>query len=373
MKENTEVNVRTGRVVKSSSEEAQDSFKLGYNCCQSILSAFAPKLGLDRQKSLRMATGFPGGLGYQGETCGAVIGGYLVLGLLAGNTTANDELRKDITYGLIREFLSEFEKRNNSTRCNDLLGIRIETQEGFDAATESGAFDRLCPEFVGDAARILEKLIQKYSEMKSESYFNAIASDWDQMQQSFFSEKIRSEVLSQVNLREGMTVADIGAGSGYMTEGLIDSPVTVIAVDQSEEMLKVLQSKFGDSGKVVCLKGDSDHLPLADHSVEYAFGNMYLHHVEDPSVAILELFRIVKPGGKVIITDLETHEFEFLRTEQFDRWLGFERTDLRHWFEIAGFTDIRISRTGEQCCADSTCSDTTARIHVFLASGTKQL
>lgn len=357
--------------MKSRREEAIATFQEDYNCCQAVLSAFAPSLGLDKSLSLKMGTGFPGGLGYRGETCGAVIGAYLVLGLMAGNTTANDELRKEMTYGLIREFVSEFTKIHTYTRCNDLLGTNIETQKGFGHALESGSFQTLCPKFVGDASVILEKLISKYAEMKSTSYFNTVAPDWDQMRQSFFSEKIRNEVLSRVKLKKGMVVADIGAGSGYMTEGLISSPVSIIAVDQSEEMLKVMRSKFGESGQVACLKGDSDQLPIPDQTVDHAFANMYLHHVEDPAVAIQELYRILKPGGKVIITDMESHNFEFLRTEQFDRWLGFDRVELRRWLETAGFSDVRIARTGEQCCTDSASADTKASIHVFLASGVK--
>ena len=356
---------------KQKPDEAVATFNQGYNCAQAVLSTFAPSLGLDKATSLKLATGFNSGLGYKGETCGAVIGGYMVLGLLAGNSKANDELRKEMTHGLIREFTKEFKERHEFTHCNNLLGVKIETQEGFDEATESGKFDKLCPEFVKDATAILEKLIQKYTNMKSESYFNSIAEEWDDVRQTFFSEKIREEVLSRVNLQEGMTVADIGAGSGYMTEGLIHTPASVIAIDQSEEMLNVMKSKFGKSAKVDYLKGDSDHLPLEDNSVNYAFANMYLHHVETPLVAIQELFRIIKPGGKLIITDLETHKYEFLRTEQFDKWLGFDRGDIRHWFEQAGFTDVRISRTGEQCSSDSTFSESRAQIHIFLASGIK--
>ncbi|NQV03465.1 MAG: C_GCAxxG_C_C family protein, partial [Bacteroidia bacterium] len=129
-------------------DEAVATFNQGFNCAQAVLSTFAPSLGLDKTTSLKLTTGFPFGLGYKGETCGAVIAGYLVLGLLAGNSKANDELRKEMTYGLIREFTTEFKKRHKFTSCNDLLGIRIETQEGYDKAVESGVFDTLCHGFV---------------------------------------------------------------------------------------------------------------------------------------------------------------------------------------------------------------------------------
>jgi C_GCAxxG_C_C family probable redox protein len=339
--------------MSSITEKAVATFSQEYNCCQAVLSAFAPSLGLDKDLSLRLGTGFPGGMGYRGGTCGAIMGAYLVLGLIAGNSKANDEPRKEMTYGLIQEFITQFKAKHKHTTCNNLLNIDIETREGYRKALECGSFSKQCSEFVRDASLILENLVKTYTERKSAPYFNAIATKWDQMQQSFFSERIRNQVLSFVNLTEGMTVADIGAGSGYMTEGLISSPVNILAVDQSDEMLKVMESKFGITGKVTYLKGESAGLPIQDQQVDYTFANMYLHHVDDPLVAIRELYRILKPGGTSIITDLESHPYEFLRTEQFDKWLGFDLSDIRKWHEDAGFKNIRVSGTGEKCCTES--------------------
>jgi ubiquinone/menaquinone biosynthesis C-methylase UbiE len=56
---------------------------------------------------------------------------------------------------------------------------------------------------------------------------------------------------------------------------------------------------------------------------------MLLHHVENPKVAIKEMVRILKPGGMIVITDLDEHKFEFLKTEQHDRWMGFKREDVQ--------------------------------------------
>jgi ubiquinone/menaquinone biosynthesis C-methylase UbiE len=79
---------------------------------------------------------------------------------------------------------------------------------------------------------------------------------------------------------------------------------------------------------------------------------MYLHHVEDPSKAIKEMARIVDIGGKVVITDLDTHEFEFLKTEQYDRWMGFDSGDIKRWFEEAGLKNVTVDCSGESCGAD---------------------
>lgn len=74
--------------------------------------------------------------------------------------------------------------------------------------------------------------------------------------------------------------------------------------------------------------GEAGSLPIPDETVDYAFANMYLHHVEDPPQAILEMARIIKPGGILVITDLDKHSNEFLRQEHNDRWMGFVRDDI---------------------------------------------
>jgi SAM-dependent methyltransferase len=136
-------------------------------------------------------------------------------------------------------------------------------------------------------------------------------------------------------------------------------------------MLQLLAEKLGGLGQLSCLEGKAEQLPLSDSSVDMVLANMYLHHVEEPEAAIGEMVRVLVPGGRLVITDLDTHENEFLRTEQYDRWLGFERDDIRRRFETAGLTDVIIDCVGADCCADSNCSDDQAAVSIFAAVGSK--
>ena len=81
--------------------------------------------------------------------------------------------------------------------------------------------------------------------------------------------------------------------------------------------------------------------------------------------------RTLKPGGKLVITDLDSHDFEFLREEHHDRWMGFEREDVKRWFEEANLTNVAIDSAGEDCCAESSCGDESATVSIFVASGVK--
>lgn len=207
--------------------------------------------------------------------------------------------------------------------------------------------------------------------MDSKKYFDEIAGNWDQIRETLFSNNVRVVAARTADLRPGSVAADIGAGSGFITEELIRHGVSVIAVDQSAEMLNQMKIRFRDSGSIEYRVGDSSALPIGDQSVDYVFANMYLHHVEYPAAAIKEMVRILKPGGKLVITDADEHPYEFLRTEQHDRWLGFKRDDIKAWFIAAGLDNVKVDCAGENCCPTSVDSGEKVEISIFVAVGTK--
>jgi len=198
-----------------------------------------------------------------------------------------------------------------------------------------------------------------------------MAENWDDMRTSFFSEEVREVAYTLANIQKGNIAADIGAGTGFMTEGLLKAGLKVVAIDQSENMLDSMKQKFKDYYGLSCIIGDSDTLPIDEQSVNYAFANMYLHHVVEPSIAINELYRILKSGGKLVITYLDEHTFTFLKTEQHDVWMGFDRNQIKDWFLQAGFKDVTISCVGCNCCSGSKNNDETASISIFAAYGVK--
>jgi ubiquinone/menaquinone biosynthesis C-methylase UbiE len=207
--------------------------------------------------------------------------------------------------------------------------------------------------------------------MNSKQYFNEVARQWDKMRSGFFSESLREKTLSFAGIQSGKVAADIGAGTGFITEGLVRDGLQVIAVDASEIMLETMRKKFCNIKDVDCRMGEAERLPIVTDSVDYVFANMYLHHVEAPHDAIKEMARILKPDGKLIISDLDEHHFEFLQREHHDRWLGFKRQDIRQWLRNAGLKDVVVDCVGEDCCAESSCGSENAKINVFMASGRK--
>jgi ubiquinone/menaquinone biosynthesis C-methylase UbiE len=207
--------------------------------------------------------------------------------------------------------------------------------------------------------------------MGSRQYFNRVASKWDNMQASLFTDKVREVAVGRANLQKGLTAADIGAGTGFITEELIKHDVKVIAVDQSVEMIDEMKKRFCPCYQIDYRTGESESLPIENEALDYVFANMYLHHVEDPPVAIREMVRILKPVGKIVITDADEHNYEFLRTEQQDRWLGFSRKDIIRWYKDVGLKNINVDCVGADCSLTSQNSGERVVITIFYALGEK--
>lgn len=207
--------------------------------------------------------------------------------------------------------------------------------------------------------------------MTNVEYFNSVANQWDVLRQGFFPETIRDTAFEKADLKPHQLAADLGAGTGFITEGLLRRQLRVIAVDHSDAMLAQLKTKFSAYKTLEIQKGEAMSLPIQDSGVDAVFCNMFLHHVDSPKDAIKEMYRITKPGGKVIITDLDQHDFKFLETEHFDKWAGFERFDIRRWLTDSGFQSVSVDCVNANCKADSANGNTKAEISVFIACGVK--
>lgn len=142
-------------------ENATAAFKAGFSCSQAVFAAFAPEFGVERETALKLAAGLGGGMGRTGQTCGAVSGGLLVLGLQHGNTDPQDKAAKEKAYALAREFIARFKARNGAVLCPELLGYDIGTPEGLQAVRDKGLPATVCAKAVRDAVEILDQMMEE--------------------------------------------------------------------------------------------------------------------------------------------------------------------------------------------------------------------
>jgi ubiquinone/menaquinone biosynthesis C-methylase UbiE len=204
----------------------------------------------------------------------------------------------------------------------------------------------------------------------SKQYFAEVADEWDEIRSGFFTEAMRDAAIAKAGLKETAVVADIGTGTGFVLQGLVNHAVQLVGFDESQEMLDVARRNLAAYPHVTLRQANGQTLPADDNSFDAVFANMYLHHTPQPAKAIGEMTRILKPGGKLVITDLDSHDQVWMREAMADRWLGFERENVQQWYAAAGLTAVDID------CAEGTCDCTAPggsdiTLNIFVAIGQK--
>ena len=197
------------------------------------------------------------------------------------------------------------------------------------------------PEVEKDTAAL--RHLQRKRRDKTRAYFDELAGRFGKDYVPGRSWKGLAEALLKVT-NQGV-VADLGAGEGTLAQMLARQADRVIAVDLSPKMVEF--------GRELAVKhelpnleyrlGDIEEPPLDDASVDLAFLSQALHHAGSPEKALQQTFRIVKPGGRLLVLDLLQHTFEQARELYADVWLGFSEGELAAMLEKAGFVNIETA------------------------------
>jgi len=136
-------------------------FGKGHNCAQAVVAAFARDCGIDEKTFVRMVSALGGGLAGKGETCGAVTGALLIVGLRYGSPYAINVFAKKKCYAYARKFIDGFIARHGTSMCKELLRCDISDTEGVAFARKNKLFEKNCPDFVKTAVALLESLEKK--------------------------------------------------------------------------------------------------------------------------------------------------------------------------------------------------------------------
>ncbi len=191
-----------------------------------------------------------------------------------------------------------------------------------------------------DAQRLAHVLRQR--ESMTEKFFGKHAPQWDALRAQWFGDTFHLESLLCL-MNPAWTVADLGTGTGVMLPLIAPHVKQVIAVDPSPAMLKGAKTRVKEQqlANVELRQGGIEHLPIEDQTVDIALAALVLAYLPDPAAALREVQRILRPGGTILIIDLQPHNVVMFREKLNHRWMGFSQSQLESWLTQAGFITPR--------------------------------
>ena len=203
------------------------------------------------------------------------------------------------------------------------------------------ALARELPETARDRTSL--KLVLRKRQDKAREYFDELAGKFGRRYCPGRSWQALAHAL--ITLLPPLTVADLGAGEGTLSQLLAKNARKVIAIDNSPKMVEFgsqLAKKHGFKNLEYRL-GDIEDPPIPNNSVDLAILSQALHHAIHPQRAIAAAHRLLKRGGRLVILDLLSHRFERARELYADHWLGFSEVQLHQFLEKNSFREIEVS------------------------------
>ena len=176
---------------------------------------------------------------------------------------------------------------------------------------------------------------------KSEEFFATASAGWDRLREDLFGDGFYLwAVLGLID--PSLVVGDLGCGTGQLSATVAPYVRRVIAVDGSADMLDAARQRLAEAGNVDLRRGDLEALPLASHELDVAMLSLVLHYSADPARALTEVARVLRPGGRLLVVDMQPHERLEYQQQMGHVWLGFSEKQIAKLLVAAGFEDVRV-------------------------------
>jgi ArsR family transcriptional regulator len=176
---------------------------------------------------------------------------------------------------------------------------------------------------------------------RSQAFFNSAAGQWDRLRREMFGDRFDLMALAGL-LDDAWIVGDLGCGTGQVSEMVAPFVQRVIAVDSSRAMLKAARQRLGHLSHVDIRHGDLETPPIDDSALDAAVSCLVLHHVSDPPAVLRAAARALRPGGRLLVIDMLSHDRREYQQQMGHVWLGFAPTQMTEWLRGAGFERARV-------------------------------
>jgi demethylmenaquinone methyltransferase/2-methoxy-6-polyprenyl-1,4-benzoquinol methylase len=171
-------------------------------------------------------------------------------------------------------------------------------------------------------------------------FYKYLSTVYDRVNPFVWNEEMRAEALSLLALEEGDRVLDVGCGTGFGTEGLLQYTDDVHGLDQSVHQMEKAFEKFGRTDRVNFYRGDAERLPFAADSFDAIWSSGSIEYWPNPVDALAEFRRVVEPGGSVLVVGPNYPNSSLFQRLADAIMLFYDEAEADRMFEAAGFDDV---------------------------------
>jgi DNA-binding transcriptional ArsR family regulator/protein-L-isoaspartate O-methyltransferase len=187
----------------------------------------------------------------------------------------------------------------------------------------------------------LERVLQKRRD-EALGFFDRLGRRWDELRSEAFGDTFAWEAFLTLLPRDWV-VADLGTGTGFLLPSLARHFRRVVAVEPAPAMLDCARQRTGECGvtNVRFHQGDLERLPLRSQTCDLTIACLVLHHLVDPAMAVGEMHRVLRPRGRLLIVEQQTHDNQAFQEMMLDRRRGFGPAELVRLVSAAGLAEAQ--------------------------------
>jgi demethylmenaquinone methyltransferase/2-methoxy-6-polyprenyl-1,4-benzoquinol methylase len=171
-------------------------------------------------------------------------------------------------------------------------------------------------------------------------FYRYLSKVYDQVNPFVWNEEMREEAIDWFDPAPDDRILDVGCGTGFATEGLLDRIEVVHGLDQSTHQLQKAYGKFGRDGPVRFYRGDAERLPFADNAFDGLWSSGSIEYWPNPVAALSEFRRVVKPGGPVLVVGPDAPKTTLFGKVADAIMLFYDEEEADRMFREAGFESV---------------------------------